>query len=190
MVWDGGNDSNTIELARMVSLEPKPKNLESYSISKALEFLKSSYPQYKICISYADNAMGHHGYCYQASNFVYYGQSAPSNSWWVDGKRVHQKTIYERYGTNSYTKLKEMLGDRFSLDTNGPSKSRYYIILYQNKKEKKHIQSLIKVKSLPYPKGDNNRYEMGKMGGFAFKENENANIDDNSILLQKCDIFN
>ena len=73
MIWKGGNDSNTIELARMVSLEPKPKNMETFCIKRALKLLKEMYPKYKICVSYADNAMGHHGYCYQASNFKYYG---------------------------------------------------------------------------------------------------------------------
>lgn len=190
MIWKGGNDSNTIELARMVSLEPKPKNMETFCIKRALKLLKEMYPKYKICVSYADNAMGHHGYCYQASNFVYFGQSASANMWWVDGERVHQRTIYSRYGTNSLSKLKEMLGDRIQKETNGPSKSRYYIILAQNKKEKREIEKLIKVPSLPYPKGDNKRYNMGTKGEFAYKDKEVKNEIDDTKLYQSTNLFN
>ena len=189
MIWKGGNDSNTIELARMVSLEPKPKNLETYCISRALDYLKKNYPKYKICVSYADNAMGHHGYCYQASNFIYFGQSVSANMWWVDGERVHQRTIYSRYGTNSLPKLKEMLGDRVQKETNGPSKSRYYIILAQSKKEKKEIEKLIKVPTLPYPKGDNQKYNMGTKGEFAYKDKEVKNEIDDTKLYQEVNLF-
>lgn len=189
MIWKGGNDSNTIELARMVSLEPKPKNMETFCIKRALKLLKETYPKYKICVSYADNAMGHHGYCYQASNFVYFGQSAPANLWWVNGERVHQRTIYSRYGTNSLSKLKEMLGDSIQKETNGPSKSRYYIILAQNKKEKREIEKLIKVPSLPYPKGDNKRYSMGTKGEFAYKDKEVKNEIDSTKLFQESHLF-
>ena len=42
-VMDGGDASNTLELIRMISIEPKPKNLESYCIHKTFEYIK------KIC---------------------------------------------------------------------------------------------------------------------------------------------
>lgn len=189
MIWEGGNDSNTIELARMVSMEPKPHNLESFSIKRALNLLKQYYPKYKVCVSYADNAMGHFGYCYQASNFIYFGQSAPCNMWWVDGERVHQRTIYSRYGTNSLPKLKEMLGDRIRLDKNGPTKSRYYIILAQNKTEKREIEKLIKVKSMPYPKGELKKYAMGTKGDFAYLDKSVKDEVDNTVIYQLYDLF-
>lgn len=81
-----GDNTNTLELARMVSLEPKPKNLESYCISKALNWIKQNMPNIKVVISYADNTAGHHGYCYQASGFTYYGQSRPTKEHYLDGK--------------------------------------------------------------------------------------------------------
>lgn len=177
-VWEGGTDSNTIELVRMISVEPKPKNLESFCISRALNLLKEYCPQYKVCISYADNAMGHHGYCYQASNFVYYGQSGKSTVYVVNGERLHSKTIWERYGTNRWDKLVEMLGDSIKKEEIQETKSRYYKIIAQNKKEAKEIESKIKVKSYPYPKGDNEKYDYRFYGKFAkeqSKENELVN---------------
>ena len=134
-VW-GGDNSNTIELSRMVSLEPKPKNMESYCISRALKYLKKNYPNIKVVISYADNEVGHKGYCYQASGFTYYGQSIPHKQWFLDGKRVHEKTISDKYGSSSMEELKKKLGDRIYWREQESTKSRYYFIIAQNKRER------------------------------------------------------
>ena len=189
MIWEGGNDSNTIELARMVSLEPKPKNLESYSISKALSLLMELYPKYKVCVSYADNAMGHYGYCYQASNFICFGQSAPVTYWWIDGKRIHPRTVYAQYGTNSVPELKKVLGDRLVVEPNGPSKTRYYKILATNKKEKREIEKLIKVETTPYPKGEKKNYVLGVRGEWATNDEALKNEIDNTQLFEKQNLF-
>ena len=53
-------------------------------------------PNIKIVISYADNTMGHKGYCYQASNFVYYGQSRTTKEFYLDGKRIHERTLQDK----------------------------------------------------------------------------------------------
>lgn len=183
-VWEGGNTSNTLELARMVSLEPKPKNLETFCISRALKYLKKYFPNIKVIISYADNEMGHYGYCYQASNFIYYGQSRPTRQWFVDGQRAHERTLNARYGSTSLEELKSILGDRLTFKTAQKTKSRYYIINAQNKKEKKEIEKKIKVKSLPYPKGDNERYDMFAKGNFSCLNEEEAKERD----TRKCSI--
>lgn len=172
-VMKGGDSENTWELIRMVSYEPKPKNLESYCIGNTLRYIKKYYPKIKIIISYADNSMGHMGYVYQASNFNYYGQSRVVDEWYVDGKRIHSKTIAGQYGTTSVSKLKEMLGDRFQVRVIEETKSRYFYILAQNKKDRKNIVSKLKVKILPYPKGDNKKYDIFGKSDFAnLKEGE------------------
>ena len=167
-VIEGGNAENVIELTRMVSLEPKPKNLESFSISRALKLLKKTMPKIEVVISYADNEMNHKGYCYQASNFIYYGQSASHNKYFIDNIRVHEKSLYNRYGTTSIEKLTKIFGDRFKVEK-GFTKNRYYYILASNKKEYKTISSKIKVKSDNYPKGDNTKYNL-------FDSNYSGNI--------------
>ena len=116
-VYDGGDNNSVLELARMVSIEPKPKNLESYAISKALDWLKQNMPNIKVVISYADNTMGHHGYCYQASGFTYYGQSRPTIEYYLDGKRMHERNICRIYGCN-LANMKKQLGDRLVLKFN------------------------------------------------------------------------
>lgn len=169
-IMEGGDYTNTLELIRMISIEPKPKNLESYCIHKTFEYIKKNLPNYKIVVSFADNSVGHHGYCYQASGFIYYGQSRKHAEWYIDGKRVHERTLFTEYGTTKIEKLKKILGERIVKKEQDETKSRYYYILAQNKKEKKDLERKIKVKSLPYPKGDNKRYNV-------FQENLFSNLD-------------
>jgi hypothetical protein len=187
-VW-GGSNQNTLELSRMVSLEPHPRNLETYSISRAFKWLKENMPQYKVVISYADNEMGHHGYCYQASSMVYYGQSRETIHWFVDGKREHERTLFARYGSVSIESLKRKLGDRLTYEKSSETKSRYYIILAQSKTERKKIEKMIKVKAMPYPKGDNKRYDINKKGSFACQDEEEASEDNNVEIWQQLKLL-
>ena len=188
-VLKNGNNENTLELSRMVSIEPKPKNLESYSISKALNWLKENMPNIKVIISYADNTMGHKGYCYQASNFVYYGQSRPTKEYYLDGKRIHERVLNSRYGSSSEEFLKSQLGDRFFVKINKETKSRYYHLISQNKKELKELKKNILVKSLPFPKGDNQRYNMYVNGNFSSLNEEDAQKETYVDLSRQLTLF-
>lgn len=188
-VMVGGDNSNTLELSRMVSIEPKPKNLESFCIARACEWLKENMPNVKVVISYADNSMGHKGYCYQASGFTYYGQSRPTKEHFLDGERIHERVLNSRYGTSSPSVLKEKLGDRYVYKESKESKSRYYKIIAQNKTDKKQILKNILVESLPFPKGDNKRYDMTKNGSFSKLDKESADEINTDIVYQPLDLF-
>ena len=74
------------------------------------------------------------------------------------------------------SKMKELFGNRLTIKENKGTKSRYYYILAQNKKEKKEILSKIKVKSQPFPKGDNTRYDLYEDNGFAFLEKKDKQL--------------
>ena len=169
-VMEDGDTSNTLELIRMISIDPKPKNMESYCIHKTFEYIRQNLPTYKIIISMADNSVGHHGYCYQASGFTYYGQSAKHKEWYLDGKRIHERNLFSKFNTTKLEELKKIVGDKIICKDQEETKSRYYYIIAQNKREKKEIQKKIKVKSLPFPKGDNKRYNV-------FENNNFANLD-------------
>ena len=188
-VIDGGSNDNTLELSRLVSFEPKPKNLESYAISQALKWLKENMPNIKVVISYADNSVGHHGYIYQASNFIYYGQSRQTIEWYLDGERIHERVLNSRYGTSSLNELKKVLGDKISYIKNDLTKSRYYILLSQNKKERKELMKKIKVKPLEYPKGDNKKYNIFLNGNFSTSDKEKQIEETRKDLTRQLSIF-
>lgn len=61
------------ELHRLAVVPEAPKNLGSWSISKALTRLKDYKPKYWAVISMADSTEGHDGTQYQGANADYYG---------------------------------------------------------------------------------------------------------------------
>lgn len=158
-IWDKGDNTNTLELSRMAGIEVKPVNTSSILLSRAFKHIKNTYPQYKIIVSLADNSMNHYGYVYQAANFKYYGKSRKTKWFFLDGNRIHERSLYDNFGTCAIDKIKEKVGDRFTVkEAENNRKDKYYYIVAQSKKEKRQIEKLIKVKNLPYPKSERQRY--------------------------------
>lgn len=61
-----------LELNRLIVNDGLQKNTLSYFVSNAIKML----PNNKIVVSFADANMGHNGYIYQATNFIYTGVSS------------------------------------------------------------------------------------------------------------------
>lgn len=62
-------------------------------LSIAIKFLKRSNPGLKLIVSFADQNAGHHGGVYQATNWVYVGEGGPSKIPFLNGKRVHERSL-------------------------------------------------------------------------------------------------
>lgn len=153
-IWNGGNEKECLELLRLFSFDECPKNIESASISMSIKQLKQDIPQVKVLVSYADGGAGHIGYIYQASSWDYVGVGSTERKIFIDGERQHRRTLYDKYGTSSIIELKERLGERLQIDNQRIPKYKYIKII----REKRKIRKLLKVKSIPYPKGDIKRY--------------------------------
>lgn len=93
---------NVLELNRLVVNDNLPKNTLSYFVSKAIKKL----PNDKIIVSFADLNMGHHGYIYQATNFIYTGVSSNTHKL-IDkfGKEFHFRNI-GHYQKNNKLKVR------------------------------------------------------------------------------------
>jgi hypothetical protein len=149
---------NTLELSRLFSINECPKNTESYCIGQSINYIKKNMPHIKFLVSFSDSNWGHHGYVYQATNWMYTGESRPRNKVFIDGKDVHTKTLFNSFGTDDISKLIEIYGDRISVKKESGGKHRYILVVSQSKNEKKKLMNSLKVNSLPYPKGDNKYY--------------------------------
>lgn len=165
-IWEGGNETECLELLRLFSFDRCPKNIESWSISNSIKELKKDMPQVKVLVSYADGSAGHIGYIYQASSWDYIGKGSTECKIFIDGARQHRRNLYDIYGTSSITQLKNVLGDRLVVDKERISKNKYIKII----KDKKKITKKLKVNILEYPKGDikyydNNISEYDSVGG-------------------------
>lgn len=74
-------------------------------LSISLKLLKKDNPNLKLCFSYADKDMNHHGGIYQATNWQYLGSNfGKSDKIIINGKKTHRKTItaiFNRRGIKS-----------------------------------------------------------------------------------------
>lgn len=117
----------------------------SYFIGKVLRFLKKND---WIIVSYSDTSMYHNGYIYQATNFLYTGQTK---------KRTD---IYGGDGKHGRHYIKENR-DKVKYRVMRSAKNRYVYFCAHNKITKKKMLESLKYPILPYPKKENQNYVLG-----------------------------
>ena len=146
-----------IELVRLVVNDGLPKNTLSFFVSETFRLL----PTPMALISYADQGKNHHGYIYQATNWIYTGLGGGVDFYRDSGGReIHSRIMSDlRLKEPSKTRA-EIAKDKCWELVKGTYKHRYYYFI-GNRKDKKQMLVFLKAKYkiLPYPKGDNTRYD-------------------------------
>lgn len=101
-----------------------------------------------IIVSFSDTAMNHHGYIYQACNFIYTGCTKErTDKWTPDGKHSRH---YKNDDQNGFRKVRS-------------AKHRYvYFASNGYKSLGKKMRGELRYPILPYPKGDNSNYVLGE----------------------------
>ncbi len=100
-----------------------------------------------VIVSYSDSAMNHHGYIYQACNFIYTGMTKErTDKWTAEGKHSRHYKAEEQSG---YRKVRS-------------AKHRYVYYATRDKKLKREWRRCMRYKEEEYPKGDNSRYVLGE----------------------------
>lgn len=137
--------NNVYELNRLCRVDNFDEPLSMF-ISYCLRQLK---PLNWIIVSYSDTAMNHHGYIYQACNFIYTGQTKERTDKFVaNGKHSrHYKNVEQ-------TGLRKVRS----------SKHRYVYFCTSNKHLKKQWLNVLNYPIIKqYPKGDNSPdYKLGE----------------------------
>jgi hypothetical protein len=144
------------ELNRLCTNDDLDKNANSYFISEVFKLL----PKPIIIVSYADKSIGHNGYIYQATNFIFTGESHTQLDWKLKGKEhLHSRTLMDEFAfqENRVEKLKEKYGDLLYQVRREP-KYRYVYILADKRLKKQMMQDKL-FQIYPYPKGENLRYD-------------------------------
>ena len=132
----------TLELNRLVINTNNEKNLLSFFVANAIKLL----PKPLAIVSYADPNQNHHGYIYQATNWIYTGVSTGKKRYtFEDGS-----TFDIRRGLDSKGKI---------VKTETLKPTHRYIFLHGNKSDKKKMVNDLKLTVYPYPKGENKYYE-------------------------------
>lgn len=129
------NKERVFELNRLY-IDVNTKNIASYFVSRCLRHLKKFR---LIIVSYSDTGMSHHGYVYQATNFIYTGATKERTDMYTEGNK-HSR----HYGEENKHLRKVRT-------------SKHIYVYFTDKKDKQYL----KYKVLPYPKGDNRNYTPG-----------------------------
>ena len=153
-LWNG--TYKLMELNRLVINEGLEKDVLSFLVSQSLKML----PNPMVIVSYADTSKNHHGYIYQATNWIYTGLSAEFKDYYIRGmEHLHNGTIMDmsRGQENRVEWLRQKFGNDLIM-IERPRKHRYFIFI-GNKKDCKKMKQMLPYKIEPYPKGNNVRYD-------------------------------
>lgn len=132
------NKDIVLELNRLC-LNDGITNGASFLVSKSLQML----PKPTIVVSYADTAMGHVGYIYQASNFLFTGTTKERTDMaGEDGKHSRHNL------GNSENRI------------NRSAKHRY-VYFVGSKSQKNKLRQQLNYEVEAYPKGNSIRYDAG-----------------------------
>ena len=135
--------SSVYELNRLVREEDFDGQLSQFVSGCLRELKKENW----IIVSYADSGMTHHGYIYQATNFIYTGCTKQRTDRYVEGKHSRHADVDNPKGIRQVR----------------TAKHRYVYFCTSDKKLKKQWKEALNYPILPYPKGDNENYELGRV---------------------------
>jgi hypothetical protein len=134
--------SSVYELNRLCREEWLREPLSSF-VAGCLRALK---PENWIIVSYSDTAMGHHGYVYQATNFLYTGSTRERTDKYTEGNR-HSRH-YDKDRQSGLRKVRS-------------SKHRYVYFCTSDRRLRRKWRKALRYEVVPYPKGDNRDYRLG-----------------------------
>lgn len=131
------HSASVYELNRLCRVEDWEQPLSCF-VSACLRRLRSLN---WIVVSYSDTQMNHHGYIYQACNFMYTGcTKARTDKYTPSGKHSRHYT-----------------GENDTLRKVRSAKHRYVFFCTFNRARKRQLLTDLKYPILPYPKGDNSQ---------------------------------
>jgi len=97
-------------------------------LSIAVRMLKRSMPGIRLIVSYADLNHGHEGKIYQASNWLFVGETSNEAGIMLNEKLTHRRTINSKYGTSDIDWLRKRI-DPNARRYQGESKYKYLLPL-------------------------------------------------------------
>lgn len=135
---------NVYEMNRLWVDDRLPRNAASMLVSKSMRMLDK-----EIIVSFADTSVGHVGYIYQATNFLYCGLSARFLDPKVKGLESQHHATYA-HGMTAQD-VRDAYGDAVYY-VERPRKHRY-VYFNAPKKRRKQLRKKLRYEVLPYPKG-------------------------------------
>lgn len=144
-------NADVLELTRLWVDDSEKRMTESHFLSLTFKWLKANDTNIKVLISYSDPMYGHVGIIYQATNWMYQGNSTMLVKGYlhrVNGELLHPRSCVAKYGTISIKTLREIDPNYERVELK--KKHRYIYIL--DRRWKKRILNSLKHPVLPYPR--------------------------------------
>jgi len=174
--------NEVLELVRLFIEDGYGKNIESYCIARSFDWIRKFRPDIRALISYADVEQNHRGGIYQATGWIYQGNSAmslmPNYSVSLTNdpyEWIHSRTVFEKFGSHNIEHLKKTIGKTFYRKKE--STKHRYVYFLGNKIDKKKLVKSMKHPAQPYPKGNCFVEEIE-----TFVVDENPNKDKDSMF--------
>lgn len=134
-----------LELQRVALNGKQGRNTTSKALSMAMREVKKDAVFLRCLFSYADTFQNHLGIIYQATNWIYIGESSIENKYEVNGVYKHSKTIRELATSKNISFTNYIKLNNFNIIK---GKIKYLYIYPYDKNIKKYILT----KQKPYPK--------------------------------------
>lgn len=137
---------NVYELNRLYIDPEAPENAASFLVGRSLRMLDR-----EIIVSFADTSVGHVGYVYQATNFLYCGLSAQFKDPVVEGQEG------KHHATFAHGMTKQQVADAYGEENVTyveRARKHRYVYFNASKKRRKALRKKLRYEVLPYPKGD------------------------------------
>lgn len=168
---DEANLSNSLELSRLYIKDIVSLNIDNITsrfVAWTLKQLKQEQGGDWHIISFADSGMHHTGAIYQATNFMYCGESVPTGEFAWGGENRYrerwQPGVYYRYLIQPTVKYR-------------------YVTFVGSKTFKKYAKKGLRLSVQPYPKHDTCRYQIGETESRVIKDRETGKLWKESDLV-------
>lgn len=151
---------HAIELNRLIKEDGLEKNVQSWFVAQTFKLL----PKPMIVLSYADPNNGHHGYTYQALNFLYTGEGGADKEYVFRNYQYSMRHIKDYwFKANKLVYDENLTIDQNFLNAGGEiipmDKKRRYVLFLGNAKQKSDMRKKLIWGVMPYEKGENRRYD-------------------------------
>lgn len=142
-IYDG------LDVSRFACLDACGNNTESFFMSECIRGIKKISTETKFLVTYSQPEVGHHGYVYQSTNWIYVTSRAGATIRYIlDGNPTTRRTLKRRHGKDSGGKeWREIYGDRLQV-IKPPSKHKYLFVIDKN------LNKCLTIPYNPYPKLD------------------------------------
>lgn len=95
LLGDAARHREVLVLSRLVVVPGEPQNAAGILLAASTRAVLRD-PRWSLLVTYADQAQGHSGTIYKATNWTIDGETKPQTKWTIDGRQVSRLSTHSR----------------------------------------------------------------------------------------------